>query len=106
MKRLLDNFTDIKEVYHKDAHDNRFHLEIVQDVSKYIKANQEQFNITEKGTSWKGDLHKVASIPEVVAAQWWKELGSNPFSKENKAWLAAKLNSREFYQLRTRAGTI
>ena len=106
MGTLLDSDGDVHEVYHKDSHTGQFHIEVVQDVGRYLKANADEFNITEKGTSWKGDLHKVASIPEVVAAQWWKELGSNPFSKENRGWLAAKLNSREFYRLRTRAGAV
>jgi hypothetical protein len=105
MGRLLESDGDVHEIFHKD-NSGGFHIEVVQDVGKYLKANSDEFNVTEKGTSWKGDFHKVASIPEVVAAQWWKELGSNPFSKENRGWLAAKLNSREFYKLRTRAGNI
>lgn len=107
MKKILSTDGDVTEIFHKDAHDpSKFHVEIVQDVAKYLKANKHQFNQTEKGTSWKGDMHKVASIPESVLAMWWKELGSNPLSKENRGWLVAKLNSREFYRLRTRAGSI
>ncbi|MBL4891464.1 MAG: hypothetical protein JKX91_06515 [Rhizobiaceae bacterium] len=106
MSKLIESDGDVHEIYHKDNHTGQFHIEIVQDVAAYLRANKEEFNVTEKRTTWKGDFHKVASIPEVVVAQWWKELGSNPFSKENKPWLVAKLNSNEFYRLRTRAGTI
>ena len=106
MGKLLESDGDVHEIYHKDNHTGQFHVEIVQDVGKYLKANADEFNTTEKGTTWKGDMHKVASIPEVVVAQWWKELGGNPFSKENRGWLTARLNSREYYKLRTRAGSI
>jgi len=106
MGKLLDSDGDVKEVYHRDAHDGQVHIQLVQDVSQYLRANKDEFNVTEKGTSWKGNMHKVASIPEVVLAQWWKELGSNPLSKENRKWFIAKLNSNEFRGLRTRAGTI
>ena len=106
MKRYFGSNGDMREIYHKDPHDNKIHIQVVQDVGRYIKANQEQFNITEKGTTWKGDFHKVASIPLVVLEQWTKELGDNPLKKEYEGWLAAKLNSNEFYRLRTRAGAI
>ena len=107
MKRLLESSSDTAEIFHKDASDpGKFHIEIVQDVAPYLKANAAQYNETEKGTKWKGEFHKVASIPEVVYAEWFKELGSNPFSKANRKWLIAKLNNRDFYRLRTRAGTI
>jgi len=107
MKRILSSDGDVTEIYHKDAHDEgKFHIQLVQDVQQYIRANKEQFNVTEKGTSWKGDMHKVASIPESVLADWWNELGANPLAKENRGWLIAKLNSNEFRALRTRAGQI
>lgn len=106
MRRVIDQFLDLREVYHKNAHDDKFHIEIVQDVSGYIKANQDQFNVTEKGTTWKGDFHKVASIPVAVLNEWAKELGDWPLKKEYEGWLTAKLNSNEFYKLRTRAGYI
>ena len=106
MGKLISNDGDVAEIYHKDNHTGQFHIQLVQDVSQYIRMNQHEFNVTEKGTSWKGGMHKVASIPEVVLAQWWKELGSNPLAKENRRWLTAKLNSRDYYKLRTREGTI
>lgn len=105
MGRLLESDGDVTEIYHKD-HDGKVHIELVQDVAQYLRMNANQFNTTEKGTTWKGDMHKVASIPEVVLAQWWQELGSNPLDKENRNWLIGKLNSREFYKMRTRAGQI
>jgi len=106
MKEIIDASTDAYEIYHKDPHDDKFHIQVVQNVAPYLKANREQYNATEKGTNWGGSMHKVASIPEVVLADWWKELGSNPLSKENRKWLISKLNNRDFYRLRTRAGRI
>ena len=108
MKRYSEIDGDLQEIYHKDAHDDKFHVQLVQDVSQYLKVNDAQRNDTERGTRWgnQSAFHKVASIPEVVIAQWWKELGSNPLSKENRGWLIAKLNSNEYKKLRTREGRL
>lgn len=108
MKKITEIDGDVREIYHKDAHDDKFHVEIVQDVSQYLRVNKEERNQTERGTPYgnKSAFHKVASIPEVVIAQWWKELGSNPLSSENRGWLIAKLNSNEYNKLRTREGVL
>ena len=107
MKEIVDYDGDLKEVYHKDAHDDKFHIEIVQDVQHYLKSNKMERDLNErKGKFSGGMLHKVASIPEVVLADWHKELGANPLAKENRNWLIAKLNSSEFAKLRTREGRI
>ncbi len=108
MKAITERDGDVTEIYHKDPHDDKFHVQIVQDVSQYLRVNQHERHQTERGTPYsnKSAFHKVASIPEVVIAQWWKELGSNPLAKENRRWLVAKLNSNEFKKLRTREGQI
>lgn len=104
MKRLLDVGGGVTEIYHKDAHDNKFHIQKVQDVTPYLAQNAvERSNQT---SGWKADMHKVASIPLVLVEQWWKELGSNPLDKKNRGWLIAKLNSSEFQALRTKDGVI
>tara|TARA_Y100000310_G_scaffold345726_1_gene468880 strand:- start:2884 stop:3207 length:324 start_codon:yes stop_codon:yes gene_type:complete len=105
-KEILEVRGDMQEIYHRDPHSSGFHIQVVQDVAGYLRRNQQEYNETEKGSNWGGEMHKVASIPLVVIEQWWKELGSNPMSKENRGWLTAKLNNRDFYKLRTRAGTI
>lgn len=102
MKIISERDGDVTEIYHKDPHDDKFHLQIVQDVSQYLRVNKNER--TESGTTFgnKSAFHKVASIPEVVISQWWKELGSNPLSKENRKWLIAKINSSEYSNLKTK----
>ena len=104
MGKLIESDGDVHEIYHKDESNGKFHVELVQDVEKYLNANKTEIN--DESSNWKGDFHKVASIPEVVIAQWWKELGSNPLSKENKNWFIAKLNSSEFKSFRTKSGRV
>lgn len=102
MKGIIERDGDVTEIYHKDPHDDKFHVQIVQDVSQYLRMNKQDSD--QAGTTFgnKSAFHKVASIPEVIVAQWWKELGSNPLSKENRKWLIAKLNSNEYQKLKTK----
>lgn len=79
-----------------------------QDVEDIFKLNK-QDRLSDKG--WKGDLHKVASIPLNIVNIWKEELkaiGRNPwpFAKENRGWLIAKLNDSNFQNLRTKEGRI
>lgn len=106
MRAITEKQGDVTEIYHKDPHDDKFHVEIVQDVSQYLKANKEDRDHSGTKFSNKSAFHKVASIPEVVVAQWWKELGSNPLSVENRKWLIAKLNSSDYPKLKTKDVTI
>ena len=106
MKKLVEQRGDVSEIYHKDPGENKFHIQIVQDVSQYLRSNREDQGNFRRGSKWGEGMHRVASIPEVVIAEWWKELGSNPLSKQNRKWLIAKLNSNEFSGLRTRTGRL
>ena len=106
MKRLVSNDGDVAEVFHKSPGDNKFHIELVQDVAQYLRSNKESQGEHRRGSKWGEGMHKVASIPEVVLQMWWKELGDDPLAKRNRKWLTAKLNSVEFSSLRTRVGRI
>ena len=104
MGKLIESDGDVHEIYHKDEMSGKFHIEIAQDIEGYLNANKTERNAA--SSNWKGEWHKVASIPEVTLAQWWKELGSNPLSKENQKWLIAKINSCEYKYLRTKTGRV
>lgn len=104
MKKLLDWDGEVAEYFHYDQATDRTTIEVVQDVSACLKRNEDKRSLAD--TSWKGDLHEVASIPRVVVEQWFRELGANPFARENRRWLIAKLNSNEFAKLRTKEGRI
>ena len=75
-----------------------------QDVEFVLDQNQAARSDQESG--WRGDMHRVASIPMIIVNQWWQELGDNPLLPRNRAWLAAKLNNPDFSKLRTKDGRI
>ena len=81
-----------------------------QDVSKILSENQAELN--NSSSNWKGDFHKVASIPFIVVEQWRNELKAkgasdiNPLSRENKKFLISKLNDYNYSRLRTKDGVI
>ena len=106
MSKHLSQNGDVSEVHHYSQADDQTIIQTVQNVSPYLDRNAEERNQKGGGENWKGDFHKVASIPLVVIEQWTKELGDNPLSKRNRKWLVAKLNSNEFLKLRTKEGRI
>ncbi len=103
MGKLLGVENGVVETFHKNA-DGTFTIQKSQDVEGILKDNAIDKNASSSG--WKGDMHKVASVPMVIVEQWWKELGSDPFHKKNRKWLIAKLNSSEWSKLRTKEGRL
>lgn len=110
---LLDNDTwsGVKETYAKDHNTGKFAVKREQDVSGILSANTAEQNAVGNGT-WKGDMHKVASIPWVIAEEWQKELkalgrsNTSPFANENRAFLIGKLNDYNYSKLRTKTGRL
>lgn len=112
MSKLLDfdRQTGITETFHKDEMTGKFAIKKTQDVDAIFKANMEEQNAIGNNT-WKGDMHKVASIPLVIWEQWSNELKEqgkhqDPGHNSNRAFLIAKLNNRDFLKLRTKQGRI
>lgn len=103
-----DDHTGILETV--DKQDGKIYHKKSQDVSSYIKQNQAEI-LNESG-NWKGEFHKVASIPPIFAQIWREELKrmgaecDNPFDARNKTFLIAKLNSGEFAKFRTKSGKL
>ena len=100
--RLLDNIDGVKS-WHK-LEDGKTIIKTTQDVSSILDANQAARS--NQSTNWKGDWHEVAEIPNLIWGNWYRELGSDPMAKENRAWLIAKLNSRDWCKLRTKEGRL
>lgn len=101
-----------------DDGDDRITVETVEDVEPVLDANKRAFNEAPK--SWKGDMHKVASIPSVVitelcrihAERWgcsrsqvFRELMGNKTDRAQKVWRYL-LNAPEFRHFRTRPGAV
>jgi hypothetical protein len=99
-----DHSSGMKHTYHKDQMSGKVTIHSEQDATEILKQNNRERLASD--TSWKGDLHKVASVPINVANAWAAELGDNPFAARNRRWLVAKLNSSEFGKFRTKEGRV
>lgn len=103
-KRLLYSENGI-DTYHYYDHDTRqTTIETREDVEPLLSSNQRKKN--DSGTGWKGNFHHIASIPQTLYYQWWREFGGNPMNPENRPRLMAKLRDRDFNKLRTKEGKI
>ena len=105
-----DRHTGILETYEKDINTGQVRVKKTQDVEGIFKLNQREKNDNSNG--WRGEFHKVASIPLVIVDQWREELKAqgasnpDPLAKENKMFLIAKLNNSDFSKLRTKEGRL
>lgn len=105
-----DSFTGITETYYKDPMSGKITIHKSGDMQPLF--NQNALERNNASTGWKEGFHKVASIQPIVLEMWREELKAagypdpNPLAAVNKAWLIAKLNSRDFQKLRTKEGTL
>ena len=105
--KILDSQDGVTEVFHKGHHrDKKFTISYHEDVQPLMDANKAERNNASE--NWKGDFHKVASIPMTIIIEWSKEVGGgmNILKPENKKKFVAKLNDPDFVNLRTKLGNI
>ena len=108
MKFFDDHGNGIKEYYHREG--DKVYIKTTQDVENALDLNKRDRN-NDSG-NWKGDFHKVASVPLSLMAIWNKELkdsghpNPNILAKENSHILWRKLNDRMYGKLRTKEGNI
>jgi hypothetical protein len=108
--RDLDLQTGIVETFNKDSTTGKIHIHKEQDVNPFLEANKQSINNQTGG--FKGDMHKMASIPPIVLEMWREDMKAkgypnpNPLSDEHKKYLKAKLNSPDWNFLRTKQGVI
>ena len=106
---LRDEQTDIIEKYSKDA-DGKIKVYQTQDVKPFLEHNKTHMDAGQGG--FKGDWHRMASIPPIVIVQWTEELKAkgadcvNPLDVKNRKFLLGKLISPEWNKLRTKQGVI
>ena len=104
----VDQQTGIIETFHKEG--NKIHIGKTQDVNPFIQSNQ--YELANESGNWKGNWHKVASIPPIVIEMWTEELKAkgapcvNPLDKRNKQFLISKINSGDWSKLRTKSGKV
>tara|TARA_R110000823_G_scaffold22385_1_gene67026 strand:- start:236 stop:559 length:324 start_codon:yes stop_codon:yes gene_type:complete len=104
----LDYQTGILESY--SVVDKKIKVHKTQDVNPFLNANKQEIN--NQSTGFKGDMHKMASIPPIVLEMWREDMkkkgypNSNPLAVSNRKYLLSKLNSPDWNFLRTKQGVI
>lgn len=108
--RDLDLNTGIIETFNKDAITGKIHIKKEQDVNPFLNANKQEMSNQTSG--FKGDMHKMASIPPIVLEMWREDMKKkgypdcNPLAVCNRKYLLGKLNSPDWNFLRTKQGII
>ena len=104
MRRVLDSdpATGITQWFHFDDVTGDFGLETQQDVTALIESTKGAFNPVGEREPWKGDLHKVASVPMIIYHELAKI--SNNF-KDQRA-IYKWLNDKDNRVFRTRPGRL
>ena len=106
----LDYQTGILETYSIDKHDGKVKVHKSQDVDPFLAANKQELDRQSSG--FKGDMHKMASIPPIVLEMWREDMkkkgypDTNPLAMCNRKYLLGKLNSPDWNFLRTKQGVI
>ena len=101
MGRILDADGQKMTTFHKE--DGKTIIKTSEDVGEILRLNSIDRN---HSNPMRSTMRHAARIPQVVFMQWREELkkqGRNPdpLCKENRPWLLAKLNSRDYLKLRT-----
>ena len=106
----VDKFTGVIEHIGKNDKGQNV-IQRSQDTRAIVNANRQEMN-TQIDGDWRGDMHKVASIPLIIVDQWREEMklrghtNCDPLHAENRAFLIAKINSAEWSGLRTKQGRV
>jgi len=87
--------------FHYDEATGEFGIEAIQDVQPVVELNRAEFKEFDAKAPWKGDLHKVASIPTVI----WYELVRKGIAQDEKA-LLKWIEDRDNEAFRTRPGRL
>lgn len=100
-KRLFDHdpLTGITRWFHYDDANDNFYIQTQQETQDLVDQNMREAN--EAGDGWKGDWHKVASIPLTTFMQLQKQ-GITQDQAALKKWL----NDPDNAYFRTKHGTV
>jgi hypothetical protein len=105
-----DNFYGLTEHIGKNDKGQTV-IQRTQNTDKIVRANMQEMN-SHIANNWRGDMHKVASIPLIVIDMWREEMkkagyhNCDPLHADNRTFLIAKINSSEWSGLRTKPGKI
>lgn len=97
---------EVEELWY-DTNNDRLVVNTIQDISDVLEANKQARNTSAKPVFGSEVFNKVASIPNIVVAQWLRE---DPpldiFNPDHQKRLRARLNSREYLYLRSMEGKL
>jgi hypothetical protein len=96
----VDPITAIRKTWHEDA-DGRVDLQTEHDVTDIVEDAKGHHNLFDERTPWKGDMHRVASIPMPLFMELQRQ-GIVDDPKAFKRWL----NERDNRVFRTRPGRV
>lgn len=100
-----DELTGITEYYYYDDDTGGFIMESVQDVEDVIEDNKARANMAP--SHWRGNWHRVASIPNVVMMELSKQGIVSPAGRIFDQQAFRKwLNDRDNQLFRTRPGKV
>lgn len=107
MTRVLEKIPElgITRLFHYDEATEEATIETVQDVEGIVEATKDEFKEFDERANWKGEWHRVASIPislyhDLIAK------GVIELNDPNKTKLKAWLNDPDNRFFRTRPGRI
>lgn len=96
----VDPVTGAVETFYYDHATDDFHIHRVEDVTPILELNKAQ-HVAHTDSDWRGDMHKVASIPMSI----FLELEKKGITKDPKA-LKRWLNDSDNAAFRTRPGRV
>lgn len=98
-----DPVRKIRRDFHYDPATDEFVVETRQEVEALTEQNKALHNATDERVGWKGDWHRVASLPLNVHADLQRRgLFDRGREKDLKRWL----NDRDNLAFRTRPGRV
>jgi hypothetical protein len=97
----IDPITGVKKMWHYDGDKDEAIIENIIDATDVIEENKATFNQYDEKANWKGDMHKVASIPMALFYDLKKQ-GIIDDPARLKAWL----NDPDNRFFRTRPGRV
>ena len=102
-KRIFSEDKDlgITRYWHYNNETDEATIQTQQDVTDIIEENKQEFNMVDERAGWKGEFHRVASIPMSIYCQLQAE-GKLDDQEYMKRWL----NSDENRFFRVRPGKV
>lgn len=97
----VDPVTGVKKMWHYNGDTDEAVIETIVDATAVVEENKAQFNQMDEHSTWKGDMHRVASIP-ISLYYDLKAKGIADDPARMKAWL----NDPDNRFFRTRPGRV